>query len=74
MDTPRTKHNLVVIDSALFRKDPDRYELRPGNTEGAPLCPYGNQYEWIGFDLKNNSFVRFTKSVFKSVLHRQRLS
>jgi len=47
---------------------PDRYELRNGNEKEAPTCPYGNQYEWIGFDLDQNEYVRFTKSVFKLLI------
>ncbi|MBT8233176.1 MAG: hypothetical protein HKO66_09830 [Saprospiraceae bacterium] len=43
----------------------DRYELRSGKQDDAPLCPYGNHFEWIGFDLERNEYVRFTKSVFK---------
>ena len=44
---------------------PQRYELRSGNTESAPSCPYGNRYQWIGYDKEKKEYLRFTKSVFK---------
>lgn len=53
-----------------FSNAPDRYELRPGVSEGAPLCPFGNHYEWIGFDKEENIYVRFTKSVFKKLIKK----
>ena len=48
---------------------PDRYELRSGNEPEAPLCPYGNQYQWVGYDKEEKEFVRFTKSVFKKLVN-----
>ncbi len=48
-----------------YLQEPKRYELRSGASEGAPSCPYGNQYLWIGYDLKLKEYIRFTKSVFK---------
>lgn len=53
---------------ATFLQDPNRYELRSGRSEGAPNCPFGNHYEWIGFDKKEQKYVRFTKSVFKKLI------
>ena len=58
---------LDKVDSATFNNDPNRYSLVPGNSKGAPLCPYGNHYQWIGYDTKANKFVRFTKSVFNKL-------
>lgn len=49
---------------------PQRYELRSGDAEGAPFCPYGNQYLWIGYDLELQEYIRFTKSVFKLLVNR----
>ena len=63
-----TKHNLPIIDTNTFDQDPERYELRKGSEEGAPACPYGNEYEWVGFDLKAEIYVRFTKRVFKRLI------
>ena len=60
-----------MIDKETFFLDPDRYQLRSGKTEGAPLCPYGNHYEWVGFDLQEEEYVRFTKSVFKLLIFQQ---
>lgn len=48
-----------------YLREPNRYELRKGSMEGAPACPYGNQYQWIGYDKKRSDYIRFTKSVFK---------
>lgn len=53
------------VNSEMFRENPNRYELRPGTCNGAPLCPYGNHYQWVGYDKLTNQFVRFTKSVYK---------
>lgn len=58
---------LRKIDSVTYHNDPHRYRLMPGTANGAPLCPYGNHYQWIGFDTQTEEFVRFTKSVFKKL-------
>lgn len=60
--------DLIRIDSKTYNKHPERYELVDGKTAGAPKCPYGNNYRWIGFDLENERFVRFTKSIFKKLI------
>ena len=52
-----------------YLAEPARYELRAGSDEGAPPCPYGNQYQWVGFDLETQEYVRFTKSVFKLLVN-----
>ena len=51
-----------------YLSHPGRYELRPGNQPDAPHCPYGNKYQWIGYDLVSKEYVRFTKSVFKLLI------
>jgi hypothetical protein len=56
------------VDMTTFLAEPDRYALRPGDTPGAPSCPYGNQYQWVGYDREMQEFVRFTKSVFKRLI------
>ena len=58
------------VDMKEFLMNSHRYELRSGQEEGAPLCPYGNNYKWIGFDSMANEYVRFTTSVFKILVHR----
>lgn len=65
MNTPLPK-----VDMQTYLRAPQRYELRSGHEEGAPSCPYGNAYEWIGFDLESNIYVRFTKSVFKKLVNQ----
>ena len=51
-----------------YLQEPGRYELRSGQEQDAPSCPYGNRYQWIGYDLAMQEFVRFTKSVFKLLI------
>ncbi|MBT8190486.1 MAG: hypothetical protein HKO89_06745 [Saprospiraceae bacterium] len=60
--------NINKVDYAMYNKNPGRYTLIPGDAAGAPLCPYGNNYKWIGYDSKNKAFVRLTKSVFKRII------
>lgn len=57
--------DLIKVSMDDYQKNPNRYVLREGSESGAPLCPYGNHYEWIGYDLEDHRYVRFTKSVFK---------
>ena len=52
-----------------FLKNPNRFELRSGLESGAPNCPFGNNYKWIGFDTAKNEYVRLSKSVFKKLIH-----
>jgi hypothetical protein len=59
---------LKRVDSETFHKNPHQYKLVSGKTKGAPTCPYGNQYQWVGYDLVNRSFVRLTKSIFKKLI------
>ena len=51
-----------------YSQNPERYELRSGSEEEAPSCPYGNRYQWIGYDPETNEYIRFTKSVFKKLI------
>ena len=48
-----------------FLRQPNRYELLSGSSEGAPLCPFGNHFQWIGYDNEMGEYVRFSKSLFK---------
>lgn len=59
MSTPLRK---VTRDEYILM--PERYELRSGHEKGAPLCPYGNHFEWVGYDMEVKEYVRFTKAVF----------
>ena len=52
------------IDAKTFAEDPTRFVLVKGDLPGAPTCPFGNHLALVGFDLKNKSYVRFTKSVY----------
>ena len=58
------------VDMPTYRADPARYELRSGHQPDAPRCPYGNAYRWIGYDLADDAYVRFTTSVFKLLVAR----
>ena len=53
------------VTMANYLLDPKRYELRSGKDQNSPLCPFGNRYEWIGYDKNEEEYVRFAKSVFK---------
>lgn len=59
---------LRKVNMETFLISPERYELRSGSDKNAPFCPYGNHYEWIGFDKVEGQYVRFTKSVFKKLV------
>lgn len=58
------------VNMEAYLLQPDRYELRSGHQKDAPLCPYGNHYQWIGYDLEREEYVRFTKSVFKKLIQQ----
>ncbi len=63
--------NLIRVDSKTFFQNPNQYQLVSGNTKGAPKCPYGNYYQWVGYDRINHNFVRFTKSIFKNLIQKK---
>ena len=67
MDTKQNP-SLPRITAEVFDQAPERYELRDGSTPDAPPCPYGNRYKWIGYDKKEEKYVRFTTSVFKRLV------
>lgn len=60
MSTPLPK-----VNKKAYLEEPERYELRSGSESGAPLCPYGNHYKWIGYDKVRGIYRRVTKAVFK---------
>lgn len=54
-----------------YLSDPNRYELKSGSEPNAPLCPFGNPYQWIGYDKAKEEYVRFTKSVYKKLVREK---
>ena len=66
--------SLERINSETYHQNPKQYELVKGSTQGAPKCPYGNNYNWIGYDHVNRKFVRFTKTIFKTLIQKQLLT
>ncbi|WP_177761346.1 hypothetical protein [Flavobacterium sp. I3-2] len=56
------------INNALYLANSNRYILVSGDLEDTPKCPFGNNYKWIGFDLEEKKYIRFTKSVFKKLV------
>lgn len=56
------------VDMEQYLHSPKQYKLVSGESKGAPLCPYGNHYEWIGYDTLSQEYVRYTKSVFKLLM------
>ena len=55
----------IKVNMKQNQLSPNRYKLVSGNSNGAPLCPYGNHFEWVGYDIMLDEYVRFTNSVFK---------
>ena len=52
-----------------YLQNPHRYELRSGlEYADSPSCPFGNSYQWIGYDLQSKEYIRFTKRVFKKLV------
>lgn len=56
-----------------YLQQPERYELRSGSEPEAPNCPYGNKFQWIGYDKTTGEYIRFTKSVFKKLIQENEL-
>lgn len=56
--------NMEKVNANDFEKDPNRYIIVSGTNQDAPTCPYGNTFKWVGYDLKEEKYIRFTKSVF----------
>jgi len=70
MEEIKLKYNLRIVGAREYNLSPTRYELRQGTLADAPSCPYGNRFEWIGYDKKEMKYVRFTKSVFKKIIKK----
>lgn len=70
MKMDKMSQGIRVVNAASYETDKERYELRT-HDPNAPLCPYGNKREFIGFDKHENSYVRFTKSVLLKFLKRK---
>ena len=59
------------VTAEIYRQNPDRFTLVPGNKEGAPTCSFGNVQQWVGYDNTEKKFIRFTKSVFKQLVQQK---
>jgi len=59
---------MEIINANLYSLKPERYTLVSGSITNAPKCPFGNIKKWVGFDLQEKKYVRFTKSVYKKLL------
>ncbi len=64
----KSKYNLPLLTAEEFNQRPESFELRKGTTAGAPLCPAGNLFKFVGYDLVNVRYVRLTKSVFRKLV------
>lgn len=53
-----------------YYREPQRYTIRPGHAPGAPWCPYGNTYKWIGYDICAGEYVRYSKRLFKTLINQ----
>jgi hypothetical protein len=58
------------VTAEMYAKNPERYTLVEGTTQGAPSCKYGNVLQWVGYDRVNNVFVRNTKSVYNRLISK----
>ena len=56
------------VNSEMYHNNPARYTIVSGAIDGAPKCPFGNKQQWVGFDLEQKKYIRFTKSVFKKLI------
>lgn len=56
------KSPIRKIDMEIYLQNPNRYELRSGQVDNTPSCPYGNHYQWIGLDL-----IKILKNIFDSL-------
>ena len=70
MKEQNQKNIIPVVSAELYNLNPIRYELRKGSAPGAPPCPYGHQFKWIGYDKEEMKYVRVTKSVFKRMINQ----
>lgn len=59
------------VTAAMYQQDTNRYTLVSGHQQGAPTCSFGNIQEWVGYDKKEEKYVRFTKSVFKTLVQQK---
>lgn len=55
------------VNAEVFNAEPDRFMLTDGNRHGAPTCPFGNHLPLVGFDISEQQYVRYTKSVYKRI-------
>lgn len=67
-DNTASTYTLRRVNMEEFSLAPWRFKLRSGGEDQAPSCPYGNTYQWIGYDLLDSEYVRFSKSVFKKLI------
>ena len=63
--------NKAKVTMPQYKSAPERYELRSGLESDAPLCPYGNRYQWVGYDKQTGAYVRFAESVFKKLIRER---
>lgn len=68
-----SQKQMTTVNKATYSHHPSRYELKNGDSDDAPLCPYGNKYQWIGYDMTTKEYVRFTKSVFKLLIAQKEI-
>ena len=58
----RRQYGMHKITKEEF--DPDRYILRKG-FEDFPSCPYGEHFKALGYDLKEQCYVRLAQAILK---------
>lgn len=59
-----TKYGLPRVKKEAFNKSPDRYIFRIGFPD-FPACPFGNKFEALGWDTKDEKYVWLVSSIIK---------
>jgi len=59
-----TKYGLPRVKKEVFNKSPERYIFRIGFPD-FPACPFGNKFEALGWDTKDEKYVWLVSSIIK---------
>lgn len=59
-----TRYGMNKIFKETFNENPERFELRYGFPD-FPLCPFGNSFKMLGYDLQNKEYVWLVTSIIR---------
>lgn len=60
------KYGMQKITKAMFNLEPNRYIFRKGYPD-FPLCPFGNRFEALDWDLKEERYVWLVTTILKDI-------